>query len=207
MIGAVALPYLPHPLRMRDRLPSRASRQITKDERIVGDRSLLGELSKQNILQATHPRLIDSTRVMGHQTAEPIVSAQLAKEPAAINGMKARIVQARCIANVMQPCRCHQNLSSHTRDRCQPLCLSGYRPNMLPPARQHLRQLRLREFPCDVASHHIATVPALTPCSSHDIRTAYVSRPAAPRTRCCRAHRACTHVALMPLSQSDEDEG
>jgi hypothetical protein len=38
---------------------------------------------------------------MGDQTGEPIVSAQLAKEPAAINGMKARIVQVRRVADVM----------------------------------------------------------------------------------------------------------
>ena len=117
MAGAVAVFYLLHPLQIRERLSVRASRQITKDERIVGDRSLLGELSKQNILQATHPRIIDSTRVMGNQTNEPLVSAQLAKEPAAIEGMKACIVQVRRVADVMQPCRCHKNLPRHTRDR------------------------------------------------------------------------------------------
>ena len=100
MIGAVAFPDLLHPLHICDRLPGRASRQIAKDERVLGDRSLLGELGKQNILQAAHPRLIDRTRVMGDQTGEPIVSAQLAKEPAAINGMKARIVQVRRVADV-----------------------------------------------------------------------------------------------------------
>ena len=55
MIGAVAVFYLLHPLHICDRLPGRASRQITKDERVVGDRSLLGELGKQNILKAAHP--------------------------------------------------------------------------------------------------------------------------------------------------------
>jgi len=69
------------------------------------------------MLQAAHPRLIDGARVMGNQTREPIIGAQLAKKPAAVNGMKPRIAQAWCVADVMQPCRSHQNLSSHTGDR------------------------------------------------------------------------------------------
>ena len=49
MIGAVAVFYLFDPLHICDRLPGRASREITKDERVVGDRSFLGEFGKPNI--------------------------------------------------------------------------------------------------------------------------------------------------------------
>src|SRR5262249_33547564 len=61
MIGAVAVSYLLHPLHIRDLLPSGASRQIAKDERIVGSGSLLRKLSKQDTLKATHPRLVHRT--------------------------------------------------------------------------------------------------------------------------------------------------
>jgi hypothetical protein len=54
---------------------------------------------------------------MGDQAREPVICAQLAKEPAAIDGVKARIVQVRRVADVMQPGRCHKNPSSHTGDR------------------------------------------------------------------------------------------
>ena len=117
MTGTVSVSYLLDPVHTRDRLPSGASRQIAKNERIVGRGSLLRELSEQNILQAAHPRLIDGARVMGDQARKPIICAQLAKEPAAIDGMKPRIVQVRCVADVMQPSRCHQNLPGHTGDR------------------------------------------------------------------------------------------
>lgn len=103
MIGTVSVSYLLHPLHVRDRLPSGASRQIAKDERIVGRGRLLRELSEQNAFQAAHPRLIDSTGVVSNQARKSIICAQLAKEPATIDGMEARIVQIRCIANVMQP--------------------------------------------------------------------------------------------------------
>jgi len=61
MIGAVAVSYLFHPLHIRNRLPSGASRQIAKNELIIGRRSLLRKLSKQNIFQATHPSLAHRT--------------------------------------------------------------------------------------------------------------------------------------------------
>lgn len=50
MIGAVAFPYLFHPLYVRDQFTGWASRQIAKDERIVRGGSLLPELGKQDIL-------------------------------------------------------------------------------------------------------------------------------------------------------------
>jgi len=75
MIWTVAFLYLLHPFHIRDPLPSRTGRHITKDERVVGRRNLLRELSKQNIRQAAYPRLIDGTRVMGDQTRQPVIYA------------------------------------------------------------------------------------------------------------------------------------
>ena len=117
MIGPVTFPYLLHPLPVRDQLTGRASRQITKYERVVRGRSLLRELGKQDNLQAADSCLVNRTRVMGDQTCEPIVSAQLAEEPRAIDRVKACIDQIRGIPNVVKPCSSDQDVSSDTRDR------------------------------------------------------------------------------------------
>jgi hypothetical protein len=139
MIWAVAFPYLYHPLWMRDQLTSRASRQIAKYERIVSGGRFLPELSKQDIFQATDPGLIYRTRVMGDQAHKPIISAQLTEEPRAVDRMEAGIDQIWGIADVMKPRSRHESVSSHTRNHCQPRCLSSYGLNMLPPAGQCFR--------------------------------------------------------------------
>jgi len=92
--------------------------------------------------------------VVSDQARQPIICAQLAKEPAAVDGMKARIEQVRCVANVMEPRSCYKEISDYSWKCRQPLCLDGYGLNMLPSCRQRTSQLALRELSRSVLTNH-----------------------------------------------------
>lgn len=70
---------------------------------------------------------------MGDQAHEPVISAELAEEPSAIDRMEADIDQIRGLADVMKPCSRQEDVSSHTADRGQPRCLGSHGLDVLLP--------------------------------------------------------------------------
>lgn len=85
--------------------------------------------------------------------------SQPTEEPRTVDRVETGIDQIGSIADIMKPRSRHEGVSSHTRNHCEPLCLSSYRLNMLPPTWQWFRQLGLREFLRNVAgsSHRDST--------------------------------------------------
>src|SRR6266498_5273177 len=89
-----------------------------------------------------------------HQAGQTAVSALVAEEPGAVQGMKAGNRQTWRVPDVVQPGRRHQQFTEHTRQSGQPLGLGCYRLDMTPPARQGISQLPHGKIPRRVPTDH-----------------------------------------------------
>ncbi len=157
IVRRVATLDLPNALLQGHGLACRSGGHVSEGER-VEDRPILDREGNQLIEQPTFLSLEPCSRVVRDQAGQPLVTVP-SEEPGAVDGMEAKPIQRRRVADVMHVGGGHQHLTILIREgHAHAAGLAGDRLDVQPPVAQRGHQvlgLRLRPwFQC-----HGATIP------------------------------------------------